>query len=201
MSQPLEVQTRLRPPKIAAFPPHPGPRPGAAGAEGQRPTPRSGSSVPVPVFVPTALRWQVHGFERLFLKIVKLSSTPAPILAHSLGFPGEFASLLHRRPGLADGSGCENKTKKTLPLFKAPLSHSGGKEKIEKMPLSQHSENTQVSQPCCYHHLGTQAELRSRVNIWGKTDERIQEAGCALHLQPCDLRASVSTSNRDMWPP
>jgi len=85
--------------------------------------------------------------------IVKSSPTPAPFLAHSFRFPVEFASLLHRRPGLVDGSGCENKTKKTLPLFKAPLSHSGGKKKIEKTQLSQSSENTQVSQPFCYHHL------------------------------------------------
>ena len=84
--------------------------------------------------------------------MVKSSPTPAPFLAHSLRFPVEFASLLHRRPGLADESGFENKTKKTLPLFKAPLSHSGGKKR-EKMQLYQRSENTQVSQPCCYHHL------------------------------------------------
>ena len=129
MSQPLEVYTLLQPPKVAALPPHTGSGPGAAWAEGRRPTPCSGAfGSSVPVFVPTALHWRLHGFQRLFLTIVTSSPTPAPFLAHSLGFPVEFASLLHRRPGLADGSGCKNKTKKTLKLLKPPLSHSGGKK-------------------------------------------------------------------------
>ena len=76
--------------------------------------------------------------------IVKSSPTPAPFLAHSFRFPVEFASLLHRRPGLVDGSDCENKTKKTLPLFKAPLSHSGGKKK-EGKPLNPTGRNGMFS--------------------------------------------------------
>ena len=180
----MKVQTLLQPPKTAAFPPHPGPGPGAAWAEGRRPTPSSGTfRSSVPAFVPTALRWQVHGFERLFLMIVKSSPTPAPFLAHSFRFPVEFASLLHRRPGLVDGSGCENKTKKTLPLFKAPLSHSGGKKKDRKDPaFSEFREHT--GQPAILlSSPGTQAELWSWVNTWGQ-DGRMDTGGQLCPASP-----------------
>lgn len=165
---PLEIQTLLQPPKIAALPPHTGPGRGAAWAKGQRPTPCSGTfRSSVCMFVPTALRWQLHGFKRLFLVIVTSSPTPAPFLAHSFGFPVEFASLLHRRPGLADGSGCKNKTKKILKLFKAPLSHSGGKKDRKDAAFSALREHT--GQPATLlSSPGAQAELRSWVSTWGQ---------------------------------